>query len=171
MTQMPTYAGKTFTCDDSRADGLIRNVRVEASHVAIARRFKGIAMRLDVPVATFRGVALSAQAGLSGAPFYELTLLHQDADLSLVLAQAASQQQLAAGWDGWSGFFAIPKLVERQAGVYERCDDTPEVARFAARRRCSLTRQRRGKFATRRKPGLPARMQQRFDEAEIIARN
>lgn len=171
MTQTQTYAGKTFTCDDSRADGSVRRVRVEAGHVAIARRFKGIAMRLDVPVAAFAGVALSVQAGLSGVPFYELTLLHWDADLSLVLAQAASPQLLAAGWDGWSGFFAIPKLVERQTGVYERCDDKPEAARFAARRRCSLTRQRRGKFAARRKPGLSARMQKRFDEAEIIARN
>lgn len=171
MTQTQTYAGKTFTCDDSRADGLIRRVRVEASHVAIARRFKGIAMRLDVPVAAFRGVALSVQAGQSGAPCFELTLLHHDADLNVVLAQAASQQQLAAGWDGWSRFFAIPKLVERRAGVYERFDDKQAAARFAPRRRCSLTRQRRGKFAARRKSGISARMQQRFVEAEMIARN
>ena len=171
MTQTQTYAGKTFICDDSRADGSIRRVRVEAGHVAIARRFKGIAMRLDVPVAAFRGVALSVQAGRSGAPCFELTLLHRDADLNVVLAQAASQQQLAAGWDGWSRFFAIPKLVERQAGIYERFDAAPQAALCAPRRRCSLTRQRRGKFAARRKSGISTRMRQHFSEAEMIARN
>lgn len=172
MTQTQSYAGKTFTCDDRRADGNLRRVRVEADHVAITRRYKGIAMRLAVPVAAFRGIALSVHSGMAGAPFYEVTLLHDDADLSVVLAQAANDQHIAASWQGWSAFFAMPRLVERRPGVFERFEEGPEASAGTARRRCSLTRQRRSRFAARRKPGQSARMEQRFDgERELIARD
>ena len=161
-----------LTMSDARAEHGERRVLVERERISIARRFKGVAMKLKVPTAAFRGVALSLLPARSGGSFYQVSLVHSDAELNVVLEEAGDDRTIVADWNRWSQYFAITRLVERSPGQFEAMDR--KVGALAAggtceARRTSLTRQRRGKFLARRKTGEAARRNVHFsNEREII---
>lgn len=165
-------APHSFTSNDARAESGVRQVTLEADRISIQRRYKGVAMRLNVPASAYRGVALLLRPTRSGGTFYQLSLVHADADLSVVLEEAPDDREIVANWTQWSAFFTSPRLVERAPGKFEAMDrqigGLAQGDKFEPRR-TSLTRQRRGRFLSKRKPGVAARADVRFaNEREIV---
>ncbi len=171
---MNASAGQTYhlSATDARADRGERRVVVETDRISIARHYKGIHMRIAVPVHAFRGVALSLQPKTDGSAFYQVTLVHQDADLSVVLEEALDDRSIVADWTRWSQFFEQARLVERAPGQFEEVDNRMggvAQGEHRAVRRTSVTRQRRGRFLARRKTGDAGRSAVQFGgEREIV---
>lgn len=165
-------AAYSFHAADARADRGERRVVVEHDRICIARRYQGMQMRIAVPVQAFRGVALSLQPRTDGGAFYQVTLVHDDADLSVVLEQALDDRNIFADWTRWSQYFEQARLVERAPGQFEEMDHrVGAVAQGEAQavRRTSVTRQRRGRFLARRKTGDAGRSAVQFGgEREIV---
>ncbi|RYC31449.1 hypothetical protein D3273_13790 [Lichenibacterium minor] len=151
---------------DGRADNRRRSVQLSRERVTIDRSYRGIAMRLSVPVSAYQGVCVGVRAGEDGGFVYELRLAHRDPDLSVLLDEARDESRIWAEWRASAGFFGLPALVER--------NDGPEVwGAMAAPAEC---RDRRAK--RRHRPGIVARRVARPEalgtvhrEAEIIARD
>ncbi len=151
---------------DRRADDRRRSVLLSRERVTIDRSYRGIAMRLSVPVSAYRGVCVGVRAGENGGFVYELRLTHRDPDLSVLLDEALDESRIWAEWRASAGFFGLPALVER--------NDGPEVwGALAAPGEC---RDRRAK--RRHRPGIVTRRVARPEalgtvhrEDEIIARD
>ena len=168
----PREKAFAFVAGDTRADRGERNVLVEPHRISISRRVNGVAMRVAVPTGAFSGVALSLAPRKTGNACYQVTLVHPDAELSVVLEQALDDREIISSWQFWSGFLGSPRLVERSPGVLEAMDrrlgGLPQGEAKAARR-TRLTRQRHGNFQSRRQPGLAGRSATVFaGEREII---
>lgn len=101
---------------DSRADNRRRSVLLSRERVTIDRSYRGIAMRLSVPVSAYRGVCVGVRAGEHGGFVYELRLAHRDPDLSVLLDEAFDEGRIWAGWRASAGFFGLPALIERNDG-------------------------------------------------------
>ncbi len=56
-------AGEALQAGDSRADNRRRSVTLSRERVTIDRSYRGIAMRLSVPVSAYRGVCVGVRAG------------------------------------------------------------------------------------------------------------
>lgn len=126
---------------DARADGAVRHVSVSERQVTICRRYKGIAMRLVVPCALYRGIGLRRMT-LGGQTRHEITLLHQDDELSVTLGPGAAEE--SARWAQW---FNLPRLRAPRLAM-----DAPKP-----RRRSATLAKRRRRYALRRKPGAVSR--------------
>ena len=157
-------APQRLTADDRRADDRRRNVLLSRDRVTIDRHFHGIAMRLSVPVSSYRGVCVGVRTAETGGFVYELRLAHRDPDLSVVLAEAPDESRIWADWRTSAGYFGLPALIER--------NDGPEP--WGAVGSCEAF----GRRAKRRhRPGIVARRAVRLEamatvhrEDEIIAR-
>lgn len=106
---------------DSRADGRRRSVLLSRERVTIDRSFRGIAMRLSVPVSAYRGVAVGVRASEAGGFVYELKLAHRDPELSVLLDENRDEARIWAGWRDAAGFFGLPALIERADGLQSWC--------------------------------------------------
>lgn len=151
---------------DSRADNRRRSVLLSRDRITIDRSYRGIAMRLSVPVSAYRGVCVGVRAGEHGGFVYELRLAHRDCDLSVLLAEALDESLIWAEWRAAARFFGLPTLIER--------NDGPEI--WGAALSGGECHDRRVKH--RRRPGIVARRAARpealstvYREDEIIARD
>lgn len=162
-----------FTATDPRADGAIRHIAFEGDRVLIARRLRGISMRLAIPCSAFRGVVLSME-GLDD-PMFTIRLDHQDPELSVVVHAAGDDADVIAQWRAWSKLTGLRKYLEREAGVLVDADDELGASRTgrmpAPRRRGAIAIKRRPRFLTRRRMGERQRMVRLPAEREIIARD
>jgi Family of unknown function (DUF6101) len=150
---------------DWRADGGDRRVRVTRSDILIARRFGGIAMRIQVPVPAYRGVFLDVIEGADGAPCYRLLLAHADRDLDVVLEEAGDGDALEAVAQDWASWLGVPLL----AATEDAFEDAAEAAHAPIPRRGgSPLRGRRPRFLMRRHIGETARMGQVFAGERVI---
>ena len=104
---------------DGRADDRRRSVLLSRERVTIDRSYRGIAMRLSVPVSAYRGVCVAVRAGKNGGFVYELSLSHRDPDLSVLLSENRDESRIWADWRASAGFFGLPALVERNDGRSE----------------------------------------------------
>ena len=128
---------------DPRADNATREVSLSQCSVTIRRRYQGIAMRLVVPCAAYRGVALrpvTTQGGVRQG----IALLHRDAELNVTLVEAIDAGDAPAACARWAAWLALPAL----HGL--------NLARSAPkpRRRSACLIKRRRRYALRRKPGF-----------------
>ena len=162
----PALQAAAFQETDGRADNRRRSVLLSRDRVTIDRRYRGIAMRLSVPVSAYRGVCVGVRTGENGGFVYELRLTHRDPDLSVLLDEAQDESRIWAEWRATAGFFGLPALVER--------NDGPEV--WGALSSPAACRDRRVK--RRRRPGIVSRRVARpealgtvYREDEIIARD
>lgn len=145
-----------LTMSDARADDHRRNVYLAPRRIVIARRAHGVAMRLTLAPALYRGVVL-APPRVAGEVF-RITLAHADPDLSIVLHESRDDGDVIALWRRWSMFFGLPQCCERPCGAIAAWDPmvgAVTCARPAPRRRGALITRRRGRFALRRKTGQP----------------
>lgn len=157
---------EALQANDSRADNRRRSVVLSRDRVTIDRSYRGIAMRLSVPVSAYRGVCVGVRAGADGGFVYELRLAHRDPDLSVLLAEAQDESRIWAEWRAMAGYFGLPALIERDGG--------PEL--WGARPASGDRHDRRVK--RRRRPGIVSRRATRpealetvYREDEIIARH
>lgn len=154
------------TAGDARADERRRSVLLSRDRVTIDRSYRGIAMRLSVPVSAYQGVCVGVRAGENGGFVYELRLAHRDPDLSVLLTEALDESRIWADWRASAGYFGLPALVERNDGA--------EV--WGAMQGSGERHDRRAK--RRHRPGIVTRRVARPDalrtvyrEEEIIARD
>ena len=151
---------------DQRADGRRRRVEFSPARILIERSVAGVAMRLHLAPAAFRGVALGVVVE-DGVPAFEVALVHADPELSARLALADRESDALAALAHWADWFALPKLIEGVDGVLAPMP-TPDRPRPAARR-VDAAKRRRPRFLVRRKPGALARMATIHDgEREIV---
>ena len=154
---MAMEQAKRLRQEDRRADGAVREVRLDARAVVISRRYQGIDMQVGVPVSAYHGIVLSLTGDAFGRPFYKLSLRHADPDLSVELLQTHADDDIVAEWKYYAAFFGLPKFIERQPGELEGADlrlgrVTLGRAR-PQRRRGAAVSKRRPRVLTRRKPG------------------
>ena len=144
-----------FDAHDLRADGGIRHIELDRERVVLRRALFGMRMAINVRVSDFLGVALRGEDDAQ-----TLVLAHRDPSLTIPLCVSSDREEIAAAWQMWSDFFALPLLTENH------CEAAPR------RRRHNTIRTRRPKFLVRRRGGdllNPANMHQ--GEREIIARD
>lgn len=166
-------AALSMTLADARADGAARFVRLSRERVTIDRSFRGVAMRLSIPVEAYRGVCVGIKPREEGGVTYELSLAHRDADLSVSLVEAPDDSEIWADWRSWAAFFGLPTLIERNEGLVEWGHAPGRVAPPAAPTAAASKRRvkrRRAAFLTRRYATCGA-MGPVHHEDEIIARD
>ncbi|WP_018700439.1 DUF6101 family protein [Amorphus coralli] len=159
----------TVTVDDAtlnvhldRDRALIRRVGPEGTDTAV------------VPMAAYRGVAVSAHHDAAAGPTFRLTLCHPDPSLSVPLASGTCTTEIGAAWRAWGQALERPLLVlDQTGGVSARLDQLGAVfaEKPSPRRKGSALVGRRSRFARRRTAGTPGAPRVYREEREIIARN
>lgn len=148
------YLPPSFDSRDPRADGRLRKVWLRREHIVIDRRLSGMDMRVQVPVSTYLGVALSVLTQSDGGVSFRLALIHSDVDLNAVLLETADDSEIVAQWRACARDLGLAALVETEPGRFERADGARHLPQ--RRRNATLTR-RRPRFLARRRAGDPAR--------------
>jgi hypothetical protein len=156
---------------DPRADGGQRDVTLTTLQVTIGRRLQGMRMKIRVPVRTYRGVAMGLDETAAGRLCFKVALRHQDNDLDVMLHETFDESEAMQMWRDWSEHLALSMMVEREDGALERIAPAPGAMQSYYRRRGAVaTARSRGRFARRRRMGLPvAETAVHRDEREIIA--
>jgi hypothetical protein len=131
---------------DSRADGGIRHIRVSPRGIAIERQVDGVKMHLMVPIHSYEGVVLTCDE----ERLYRIALVHQDAELTIELHEAAESPTVLTIWRSWADFFAKPALY-RESPVAQK--ELSSMAWAPPRRRGLRLDERRPRFLKRRRCG------------------
>jgi hypothetical protein len=165
----------SFAAADNRADDGLRQVAILAETIRFDRLVAGVAMRIAIPLALYRGVALELHTQSEPDTFrLSLTLVHEDRELDVLLFEAVDDDDITAEWQYWAQRFGLPLLVVGHDGVM-----TEPFSRLGAlftgkpspRRLPASLANRRPRFLTRRRTGkLPAEPRI-HREREIIARD
>ena len=146
-------ASRRIEAPDARADERRRVVWLTAERVQIARSVGGVFMRIDVEPSAYRGVALCLTHFDDEGFHYEVRLVHADPDLNIPLESCVDAALATARWKRWARFFAAPKLVEREPGVFEDWGLTTSGLNDRQRRPGRARARRRPRFALRRSVG------------------
>jgi len=131
---------------DARADGGIRHIRMSLRGIAIERQVAGVKMHLMVPIHSYEGVVLTCDE----QRLYRIALVHQDAELTIELHEAAESPAILTIWRSWADFFAKPALY-RESPVAQK--DLSSMAWAPPRRRGLRLDERRPRFLKRRRCG------------------
>jgi len=166
-----------FEAADEAADERCRVVDLHRERVVVRRSVRGIRMALNMPVKSYRGVAIRLK-GEAGQPpdGIAVVLEHSDPALSLPLFASADHEEIVAEWQSWGRVLGLPLLVADTDGALRQPFATLGAVRIEKptlrRRRRSAIARRRPSRLMRRRPGkLPALPVVYRDEREIIARN
>jgi hypothetical protein len=166
-----------FEAADEAADERLRVVDLHRERVVLRRSVRGIRMALNMPVASYRGVAIRL-SGETGRPPTSISVVleHSDPALSLPLFASAERDDIVAEWQSWGRVLGLPLLVADGDGSLRE-----PFARLGAlriepptwrRRRRNAIARRRPRLLLRRQPGRrPAAPAVHRAEREIIARN
>ncbi|MDQ0316727.1 DUF6101 family protein [Amorphus orientalis] len=154
-------AHETLHVHIDRDRALLRRVSAEGTETAV------------VPMAAYRGVAVSATYEAATGPVFQVTLCHPDPSLSVPLASGSCTSEVGIAWRSWAAALERPLLVlDTDGSVSARLDRMGAI--FAEkplpRRKGSPVVGRRSRFARRRDFGRPTGEVCR-GEREIIARN
>ncbi len=166
-----------FATSDQAADERVRIVELHRERVVLLRALRGIKMAVNVPVASYRGVAIRMEppAGeASGA--ITVVLEHSDPALSLTLYRSMDGTDIVAEWQSWGRVLGMPLLVAEPDGAlrepFGRMGAIRTEAPVARRRRRGALKTRRASLPLRRRVGRwPATPIVHHGEREIIARN
>jgi hypothetical protein len=166
-----------FEVADAAADECRRVVDLHRERVVLRRSVGGMRMALNMPVASYRGVAIRL-SGEADCPPSEIAVVleHDDPALSLPLFSAPDSDEIVAEWQSWGRVLGLPLLVADGDGAlrepFARLGAVRiEVPTWRRRRRSAIARRRPGLFLRRRAATLPAAPLVHRGEREIIARN
>src|SRR5271154_6667935 len=97
---------------DEAADEQRRVIDLHRERVVVRRSVRGMRMALNLPVATFRGVAIRL-TGAVGAPPTSIAVMleHGDPALSLPLFSSNTTDDIVAEWQSWGRVLGLPLLV------------------------------------------------------------
>ncbi|HEX4040308.1 MAG TPA: DUF6101 family protein [Xanthobacteraceae bacterium] len=171
-----------FTAIDAAADGHQRVVDLHRERVVVRRAVRGMRMALNMPVASFRGVAIRL-CNENGTPCGEaqpasvaVVLEHADPALSLSLFSSPQSDDIVAEWQSWGRVLGLPLLVAESDGTLREPFARMGGLRLQAptwrrRRRTAIARRRPPRLLCRR-PGAPQSAPSvHRDEREIVARD
>jgi hypothetical protein len=166
-----------FEARDAAADGSVRFVELTRERVVLRRSVRGMLMAVNLPIASYLGVALRIEPP-AGAAESAVTLMleHRDSALSLPLYRAENTTDVVAEWQSWARALKVPLLVAEADGrlrePFERIGALRIATPHLRRRKHSALKRRRPSIFLRRKPGrrLGAAPVHR-GEREIIARH
>jgi hypothetical protein len=166
-----------FTASDAGADQRVRLVELNRERVVLRRQVRGMRMAVNVPVASFLGVALRLVTPAEDThPRILLSLEHRDPALCVPLADPVGDDVIAE-WQLWARVFGLPLLVSDSDGMLREPFRRLGAVRLGAR---PSIRRRRCNAISRRRPSMPLRRRRRRlaggvavhrGEREIIARN
>src|ERR1700735_3995502 len=102
---------------DDAADERLCVVDLHRERVVLRRSVRGIRMALNMPVASYRGVAirLSGETG-KAPPAITVMLEHRDPALSLPLFSSPERDDIVAEWQSWGRVLGLPLLVAEGDG-------------------------------------------------------
>lgn len=165
-----------FTAEDPLADGQTRQVELDRSRMLLRRSVRGMAIRLNVPLNTFVGVAVRLVSGRApGEEKALISLEHRDPGLSIPLCTDLAYADADAEWQLWGRVLGVPLLVADMDGrlrePFARIGAVRKNAPTPRRRRRNAIRRRRPSFPLRRRGGVLAPEPIVHREREIIARN
>jgi Family of unknown function (DUF6101) len=166
-----------FETRDAAADGSVRFIELTRERMVLRRSVRGMLMAVNLPIASFLGVALRIEppAG-AAAGAVALVLEHRDCALSLQLYRADDSTDVVAEWQSWARVLRLPLLLAEADGrlrePFERIGALRVAAPQPRRRKHSTIKRRRPSIFLRRKPGRRlAGAAVHYGEREIIARN
>jgi hypothetical protein len=166
-----------FEAADEAADERLRVVDLHRERVVLRRSVRGIRMALNMPVASYRGVAIRL-TGETGKPPTSISVVleHSDPALSLPLFASAERDDIVAEWQTWGRVLGLPLLVAEGDGSlrepFARLGALRIEPPTSRRRRRNAIARRRPRLLLRRRPGRFAAVPQvHRAEREIIARN
>jgi hypothetical protein len=166
-----------FEAADDAADGRKRVIDLHHERVVLRRSVRGMRMALNLPLSSFRGVAIRLAGPEGGVPdAISVVLEHGDPSLSLPLFSSPNNDDIVAEWQCWGRVLGLPLLVAERDGTLRE----PFARLGAVRIEAVIGRRRRRTAIARRRPVLLARRRVskkaeprsiHRDEREIIARN
>ncbi len=166
-----------FVAVDHTADERVRLVELHRERVVLRRRLRGIKMAVNLPLATYLGVAIRIEPPTQAtAGAVAIVLEHPDPDLSLTLYRADDGNDIVAEWQSWGRALSLPLLVAEPDGrlrePFERIGALRIGTPIRRRRRHSTLRTRRPTQPLRRRPAFwPATIIVHRGEHEIVARD
>jgi hypothetical protein len=166
-----------YAAHDRGADGQIRQVELDRDRVMVRRAVRGIRMKMDLPVADFRGVSIRLLPAEQDQPAASAVLLeHRDPGLSVPLFVETGGDDVTALWKSWASVLGVPLLVVDGDGSlrepFRRIGGVAAGTPAPRRRRRNAVKWRRPRFLMRRKPGARSGTPPVYrDEREIIARS
>ncbi|MGQ4275240.1 DUF6101 family protein [Terrihabitans sp. B22-R8] len=153
----PAALPARFVSPDAAANDGQRNVVLDAERVVLARRLGPVAMKIELPLTSYRGVVVRIIPGLTEAEDrISVVLVHADRALDVPLFEASDDCDVIAEWRMWGSILNLPLLMEGLDGYVFAAEsrlgdvvvDTP-----LARRRHAFLSKRRPRFASRRRMG------------------
>jgi hypothetical protein len=166
-----------FAVRDAAADGQVRSVELTRERVVLRRSVRGMRMAVNLPVASYLGVALRiAPPADTDVSTVALVLEHRDRALSLPLYRADDSTEVVAEWQSWARVLKLPLLIAEADGrlrePFARMGEVRLGRPLPRRRKRSTLKARRPSIFLRRKPGhRPSAAAVHRGEREIIARN
>jgi hypothetical protein len=162
-----------FEASDPAADARVRSIELTRERVVVRRSVRGMLMAVNLPVASYLGVALRMDPAAGTAA---VMLEHSDGALSLPLYRAQDSTDIVAEWQSWARVLALPLLVAEADGrlrePFARIGALQVGASVGRRRRRSAVRARRPSILLRRRAGRSLTgATVHHGEREIIARN
>ena len=166
-----------FEAADDAADERLRVVDLHRERVVLRRSVAGIRMALNMPVKSYRGVAIRLTGTAGQAPdAIAVVLEHRDPALSLPLFASASRDDIVAEWQSWGRVLGLPLLVAETDGTlrepFARLGAVRvEAPTFRRRRRSAIAKRRPRRLWRRAVAKFPDTPVVHRGEREIIARN
>jgi len=149
-----------FMASDARADQQMRLVELHRERVVLRRAVQGIHMAVNVPVASFLGVALRVATTVEGSRI-SVCLEHRDPGLCVPLASGAGDE-LMVEWQLWARVLRLPLLLVDRTGALREPFRRIGLVRFGVtaprRRRQTAIKTRRSFMPSRRRRGLAAKI-------------
>ena len=170
----PARLPLNFNSPDAAADGGQRSITLDADRIVMARRISDVAMKINLPLTAYRGVAIRILPGVAeDQDRIAVVLSHTDPGLEVALFEAEDDSEVIAEWRKWGSTLGLPLLMEALDGrsvVAETRLGDVTVSRPRPRRARSFLKNRRPRFLTRRRAGKPALVPfVHYGEREIIA--
>jgi hypothetical protein len=149
-----------FMASDVRADQQLRLVELYRERVVLRRAVHGIPMAVNVPVASFLGVALRVATTEEGSRV-SVCLEHRDPGLCVPLASGAGDD-LMVEWQLWARVLHLPLLVVDRTGALREPFRRIGLVQFGVtaprRRRQTTIKTRRSFLPSRRRRGLATKI-------------
>jgi hypothetical protein len=166
-----------FEAADDAADERRRVVDLYHERVVLRRSVRGMRMALNLPLKTFRGVAIRLTGETAEFPTAMAVVLeHGDPALSLPLYCASESDDIVAEWECWGRVLGLPLLVTERDGSFREPFTRLGALRIEAptwrrRRRSAIARRRPRNLRRRRLLKLSGAAMIHRGEREIIARD
>jgi len=165
-----------FQSFDPSADGGARLIELHRDHLILRRRMAGIAMKLQLDLRAYQGLAVALLDPEGDDDGVAVVLIHADPGLSVTLYSASHIDDVVAEWRRWSSDLGLPMLVTEPEGTLRAA--YPMIGRLVVgasvrrRRRRGALKHRRPAVFLRRGAGRPvANAAVHRGEREMFARD